>query len=101
MSWLLMNSYILYKLTVRNLKSRLEFIKDVVVSLASDFKAIVWDPVQPPSATKKLTQLPGRKERECVVCSDQKNNSCRRSRIACSSYQKGVHALCFQKHKCL
>ena len=41
LSWLLMNSYILYKLTVRNLKSRLEFIKDVVVSLASEFNAIV------------------------------------------------------------
>ena len=73
--WLLMNSYILYKLTVRNLKSRLEFIKDVIDSLASESKTIVGDPVQPPSATKKLTQLPGRKERECVVCSNRKNNS--------------------------
>ena len=35
-------------------------------------KAIDGDPVQPPSGTKKLTQLPGRKERECVVCSDRK-----------------------------
>ena len=70
LSQLLMNSYILYKLTVRNPKSRLEFIKDVINSLASESKAIVGDPVQPPSASKKLTQLPGRKERECVVCSD-------------------------------
>ena len=51
-----MNSYILHKLTVRNPNSRLEFIKDVIDSLASEFKAIVGDPVQPPSATKKLTQ---------------------------------------------
>ena len=67
---LLMNCYILYKLTVRNPKSRLEFIKDVIDSLVSEPKTIVGDPVQPPTATKKLTQLPGRKERECVVCSD-------------------------------
>ena len=69
---LLMNSYVLYKLTVRNPKSRSEFMKDVIDSLASESKAIAGDPVQPPSATKKLTQLPGRKERECVVCSDKK-----------------------------
>ena len=61
LSRLLMNSYILYKLTVRNPKSRLEFIKDVSNSLASESKATVGDPVQPPSATKKLTQLPGTK----------------------------------------
>ena len=96
-----MNSYILYKLTVRNPKSGLEFIKDVIDSLASESKAIVGDPVQPTSASKKLTQLPGRKERECAVCSDQKNNTRRRSRTVCSLCQKGVHVLCFQRHKCL
>ena len=97
-----MNSYILYKLTFRNPKFRLEFIKNVIDSLASEPKAIVGDPVQPPhSATKKLTQLPGKKEMECVVCSDRKNNACRRSRTVCSSCQKGVYALCFQKYKCL
>ena len=101
LSRLLTNSYILYKSTVRNSKSRLEFIKDVIDSLASESKAIVGDPVEPPSATKKLRHLPGRKERECVVCSDQKNNAHRRSRAVCSSCQKGVHALCFLKHKCL
>ena len=85
-----MNSYILYKLTVGNPKSTLEYIKDVHDSLASE-STNSQDPVQQPSATIKLTQLPGRKERECVVASDQKNNT-RRS----SSCQKGVHALCFQ-----
>ena len=35
---LLMNSYVLYKLTVGHPKTRLEFIKDVVDSLASDYK---------------------------------------------------------------
>ena len=47
----------LIKLTVRNPKSRLEFIKDVIDSLASKSKAIVGDPVQPPSAPKKLRQF--------------------------------------------
>ena len=63
LSRLFMNSYILYKLTVRNPKSRLEFIKEVIDFLASESKAIVGDPFQPHAATKKLTQLPGSKER--------------------------------------
>ena len=57
LSRLLTNSYILYKLTVRNSKSRLEFIKDVIDSLASESKAIVGDPVEPPSATKDTYQV--------------------------------------------
>ena len=35
-----------------NPKSRLEFVKDVIDLLASESKAIVGDPVQPPSAIK-------------------------------------------------
>ena len=91
-----MNSYVLYKQTIKNRKSRLEFIKDVIGFLASESKAILGDPVQPSSATKKLTQLPCRKEKECVVCWAWKSNARRRSRTVCSSCQKGVHALCFQ-----
>ena len=37
---LLMNSYILYKLTVGHPKTRLEVIKDVIGSLVSDYKEI-------------------------------------------------------------
>ena len=33
-----MNSYILYKLTVGHPKTRLDFIKDVIDSLVSDYK---------------------------------------------------------------
>ena len=38
---LLMNSYILYKLTVGHPKTRLEFIKDVIDSPVSDYKETV------------------------------------------------------------
>ena len=38
---LLMNSYILYKLTAGHLKTRLEFIKDLIDSLVSDYKETV------------------------------------------------------------
>ena len=61
---------IFWKPTVRKPKSRLEFIKDVIDSLASESKAIVG--------------------------ADWKNNAHRRSRIVCSLCQKGIHALCFQ-----
>ena len=50
LSRLLMNWYILYKQTVRNPKSRLEFIQDIIDSLASESKAIVGDLIQPPSS---------------------------------------------------
>ena len=56
--------------------------------MASESKAIVGDPVQPSSTTKKLTQLPGGKERDCVVCPNQKKNARKRSRTVCSSCQK-------------
>ena len=89
-----MNSYILYKLTVGNPKSTLEYIKDVHDSLASE-STNSQDPVQQPSATIKLTQLPGRKERECVVASDQKNYSQKQfmpKRCSCIMFSK--HSAC-------
>ena len=57
---LLMNSYILYKLTVGHPKTRLEFIKDVIDSLASDYKEIEAISF---ARNQGIANLPGKKER--------------------------------------
>ena len=57
---LLMNSCILYKLTVGHPKTRLEFIKDVIDSLASDYKEIEAISV---ARNQGIANLPGKKER--------------------------------------
>lgn len=98
LSRLLMNSYILYQQTVDKPKSRLEFIKDIIDSLANESK--VSEMPAESSTTPKLIQLSGKKERDCAVCSDRKNNIRRRSTYSCSMCNKGVHTLCFVKHKC-
>ena len=76
---LLMNSYILYKLTVAHPKTRLEF------------------------RNQGIANLPGKKEKDCIVCSDRNNPAigCKRSRTVCTKCDKGVHAKCSLKHKCL
>ena len=95
-----MNSYILYKLTVAHPKTRLEFIKDVIDSLASDYKEIEAVSV---SRNQDIRNLPGKKEKDCIVCSDRNNpaNGRKRSRTVCTKCDKGVHAKCSLKYKCL
>ena len=97
---LLMNSYILYKLTVAHPKTRLEFIKDVIDSLASDYKEIEAVSV---SRNQDIRNLPGKKEKDCIVCSDRNNPAIgrKRSRTVCTKCDKGVHAKRSLKHKCL
>ena len=95
-----MNTYILYKLIVENPKSRLEYIKDVIDSLAAKFK--VMEEVQQPSKKKKkLEQLPPKRKRDCVLCSDRVNKCRKRSRFRCTQSNKGVHPLSFEKHTCV
>ena len=97
---LLMNSYILYKLTVAHPKTRLEFIKDVIDSLASDYKEIMAFSV---ASNHGIANLPGKKEKDCIVCSNWNNPAIgrKRSRTVCTKCAKGVHAKCSLKHKYL
>ena len=88
---LLMNSYILYKLTAGHLKTRLEFIKDLIDSLVSDYKETVAVSV---ARNQDIANLPGKKEKYCIVCSDRNNPAIgqKRSRTVCTKCDKGVHA---------
>ena len=62
-----MNSYILYKLTVGHSKTRLEFIKDITDSLVSDYKETEAVSV---ARNHGAANLPGKKEKDYIVCSD-------------------------------
>ena len=67
---LLMNSYILYKLTVGHPKARLEFMKDVTDSLVSNYKETEAVSV---ARNQGIANLLGKKEKDCIVCSEQNN----------------------------
>ena len=97
---LLMNSYILYKLTVGHSKTRLEFIKDITDSLVSDYKETEAVSVARNHGT---ANLPGKKEKDYIVCSDWNNPSIghQRSRAVRTKCHQGVHANCFLKYQCL
>ena len=86
-----MNSYILYKLTVGHPKTRLEFIKDVIDSLVSDYKETEAVSV---ARNQGIANLPGKKEKDCIAYSDQNNPAIdrKRSRTVCEKYDKGAHA---------
>ena len=61
---LLMNSYILYKLTVGHPKARLEFMKDVTDSLVSNYEETEAASV---ARNQGIANLPGKKEKHCIV----------------------------------
>ena len=69
---LLMNSYIVYKLTLGDPKTRLEFIKDVIDLLISDFKEIEAVSF---ARNQGIANLLGKKEKDCIACFDRNNPS--------------------------
>ena len=88
---LLRSSYILCELTLGHPKTRLEFIKDVTDSLVSDYKETEAVSV---ARNQGIGNLPGKKEKDCIVYSDQNNPAIgrKRSRTVYTKYDKGVHA---------
>ena len=88
---LLMNSYIRCKLIVGHPKTSLEFIKDVIDSLVADYKETEAVSV---ARNQGIGNLPGKKEKDCIVYSDQNNPAIgrKRSRTVYTKYDKGVHA---------
>lgn len=50
-----------------------------------------------------LLKLPGKKEKNCCVCSGRANSDTgkrKRARTMCSRCEKGLHGICFPDHKC-
>jgi hypothetical protein len=79
--------------TSQPIMSRLQFTQSVIESLASTYltKRNAGNNVNPQVRVKKLD---GRKERDCVICSDRKRNIRRRSRTSCARCTRRLHAAC-------
>lgn len=100
-SRILHNAYILYEKNTADtpVKSRLRFIQDVIESLASL-------PSNPPprqgnrrARTISVRTLPGKKEKDCCVCSGRYTGGVRRrSRTVCTFCSKGLHSKCVRQH---
>ena len=79
-----MNSYILHKLTVGHHKTRLEFIKDVIDWLVSDYKETEAVSV---ARNQSIANVPGKKEKDCIVYSDGNNPAIGRKKVKDSMYK--------------
>ena len=91
---IMLNSYILYcQKTSQPIMSRLQFTQSVIESLASTYltKRNAGNNVNPQVRVKKLD---GRKEQDCVICSDRKRNIRKRLRTSCARCTRGLHAAC-------
>ena len=79
-------------------KTWLGFIKDVTDSLVSDYKETEAVSV---ARVQGIANLPGKKEKDCIVCSDLNNPAIghKRSRTVCTKCDKGAYAKCSLKHK--
>ncbi|CAC5399705.1 unnamed protein product [Mytilus coruscus] len=96
---IMLNEYILYSLnTSLPVMSRLQFNQSVIESLSSAYLTHRNGNVNRQARVKKLD---GRKERDCVVCSDgNRNIKKKRSRTSCARSTRGLHAACLQRHEC-
>ena len=99
----LLNSYELYNYTTNTdgnqCKSRHDYMCSVVQSLcaAADPAMAVLPPAVPLVGRHELEHLPGKRERNCVVCSDRAMGVRKRSSFWCPGCDDGVHRQCFHK----
>ncbi|XP_078331274.1 uncharacterized protein LOC144625087 [Crassostrea virginica] len=103
------NAYILYKKNTCHMpiKSRLRFVQDVVEGLTTEHLAAREDreghvgrAIQPRRVVAIVRQIAGKKEKDCIVCSDRANGVRRRSRMQCTKCNKGLHFQCRKRHAC-
>lgn len=95
---IMLNSYILYNQNTSDkpVMSRLKFIQLVVESLIDADPTDVQRNRRP---RQRLETLPGRKEKDCCVCSTRAAGGIRRrSRTICSQCKRGVHRHCLRRH---
>lgn len=108
---MMLNAYILYEENTDAPMTRLRFIQSVIEDLSAEQynhrKEIRQARLgrndlgrfapRHQAGHRELRRLPGRKEKNCVVCSIPANR--RRSRTVCTTCNHGVHPLCLQRHR--
>ena len=99
MDMALLNSYELYRTNTDATLNRHDYICSVIESLcaAEDAGEPGPQPALPHPGRHELDHLPGRRERNCVVCSDPARNIRKRSSFWCPGCDCGVHRQCFHK----
>ena len=102
---MVVNSYILYKESMPgSTMTHYGFVVKVVEALVEEQLLMRQDRAGPagdadPSPKPALATIPDKKEKDCTVCSNPKGPR-KRSRTMCTVCQKGLHGICFGKHKC-
>ena len=83
---IMLNAYILYFTNTPNnpKMSRLSFDQSVIERLAAEHMVTINNEI----VQRRVMLLQGKKERDCVVCSNRKQNIRRRSRTACTRCSK-------------
>ena len=97
----LLNSFELYYANtdvVQHL-NRHDFMCSVLESLcaAEEADEPALQPALPHPGRHEIEHLPGKRERNCVVCSDRARNIRKRSSYWCPGCDSGVHRQCFHK----
>ena len=64
--WLVINSYILYKLNTQKALNRQDYLIEIIESLASDYKNIIFERQNSQQTSSVIKTLPGKK-RKIVV----------------------------------
>ena len=105
LSRLLMNSYVIYSKAIRTPKRRIEYIKDIVDSLALSYRAEEPTNSLPnvvASSSRGVETMEGKKQLDCFVCSSRSKDGKgrKRARTRCTYCKKGLHGTCLAKHKC-
>lgn len=91
------NAYILYKHNTNNPLTKSNFLESIVEALVDEEILQNIPPVPGPSGDTQhaLVHLPGKKERLCVVCSNDPNVKRKRSVYWCPGCNCGIHPTCF------
>lgn len=100
---MVLNAYIIYKERIDSkAMNRLDFISNIIFEIECEWmkekKAQVFQHGNVREKTFGLVKLPQHNLQRCVVCSTK--NDVKRSHLLCVQCKKGVHPLCFDKHRC-
>lgn len=97
---MVLNACIIYKERVKSkAMNRLDFISNIILEIECE-----WMNEKKARGYVKektffgLVKLPQRNLRQCVVCSTK--NAIKRSHLICVQCKKGIHPICFDKHRC-
>ena len=73
--WLVINAYILDKLNTQKALNRQDYLIEIIESLASDYKNIIFERQNSQQTSSVIKTLPGKKKKDCCVCCNRKKKT--------------------------